>query len=89
MKSNWEAEYRESLAPIRALEQEHHAALEAGDKRQAQAIYSQIEGLYAEALKAEKEATEEADAYEEAKATLFMIDLKATMRRLARRVVKV
>lgn len=76
MKFTWEARREAIDARMTALEEQHKAAIETGDKTQAQAIIEQSRPLYDEALCEEQRLEETGYKWAWGKAVLFRLDIK-------------
>jgi hypothetical protein len=83
MTTNREARQGVLLARMREIEGQHREAVETGDKTQAEAHYAQGMALCEEAVREEREAIARMTELATAKATLYELNLKGSLRRMA------
>lgn len=84
MDTEQDAYYEKITGRMKALEAEHRAAVESGDKTQAQTLLAKSKALYMDGLEGTKKVMGAVKATAEAKATLFELGLKAATRRMER-----
>jgi hypothetical protein len=82
MNTDREARQATIIGRMRALEQQHREAVEAGDKTQAGAIYAQGQALYEGAVEDEREALEAMITVLSAETTLYGLNLKGSLGRM-------